>query len=127
MLYNSLADATLSLLVTAAIHANSRLFALHTFHVLLSHPRKTIHLCLVMQSQNPACKVTESEVINAPEPGTKSVSFLTCHSLRGPDMPDLPLAEVGLVRAAAPPAAVPALQPPSQACLCTLQLKHHLI
>lgn len=69
-----------------------------------------------LQSQNPLCRKTESDVINAPEPETKSISFLTQHELRGQDVPELPLAEVGLVRAAAPPAAVPALQPPSQAC-----------
>ena len=68
-----------------------------------------------LQSQNPLCRKTESDVINAPEPETKSISFLMRHELRGPDVPELPLAEVGLVRAAALPAAVPALQPPSQA------------
>lgn len=72
---------------------------------------------MLLQSQNQHCRITESDVINAPEPDTQSISFVTRHDLRGSDVPELALAEVGLVRAAAPPAAVPALQPPSQVLL----------
>lgn len=72
---------------------------------------------IMLQSQNQRCRIAESDVINAPEPDTQSISFMTRHELRGSDVPGLPLAEVGLVRAAAPPAAVPALQPPSQVLL----------
>ena len=85
--------------------------------VLPSLALASLYLRLVMQRQNPECKITESDVHNAPEPDTNSVSFLTRHHLRGSDVPELHLAEVGLVGAAAPPAAVPALQPPSQASL----------
>ena len=58
--------------------------------------------------------MSECEVQNAAEPGTRSITFLTQKELRAAEVAELPLAEVAVVRAATPPAALPALQPPTQ-------------
>ena len=67
-----------------------------------------------LQAQEAACRVSESEVENAPEPGTRVITFLTKQELRAVEVPELPLAEVALVRPATPLEALPALQPPSK-------------
>ena len=68
----------------------------------------------LMQARDSACQVRESEVHNAPEPGTRSLTFLTKHKLRGSDVPALPAAQIAVVRPAPPPGALPALMPPSK-------------
>ncbi|DBB00331.1 TPA: Sperm-associated antigen 17 [Trebouxia sp. C0004] len=60
------------------------------------------------------CHVTDSEVQHAPEPGTRSITFLTRHELSSGQVLPLPPAEVALVRPATPPGALPALHPPSK-------------
>lgn len=67
-----------------------------------------------MQAQDAGCRVSKCEVQNAAEPGTCSVTFLTHQELRSGEVAELPLAEVAVVRPATPPAALPALHPPSQ-------------
>ena len=71
-----------------------------------------LHGCL--QAQEAGCRVNESEVQNAPEQGTRSITFLTKQELRAVELVELPLAEVALVRPATPPEALPALHPPSK-------------
>ena len=67
-----------------------------------------------MQGEDTACRVTDSEVPGAPEPGTHSLTFLTKHELRGGDVVPLPPAQVALVRPTTPPGGLPALHPPSK-------------
>lgn len=67
-----------------------------------------------MQEKVAACHVTDSEVSHAPEPGTRSITFLTRHELRSGEVLPLPPAEVALVRPATPPGALLALHPPSK-------------
>ena len=62
--------------------------------------------------------MSESEVQNAPEQGTRSITFLTKQELRAVELVELPLAEVALVRPATPPGALPALHPPSKVSRC---------
>lgn len=68
------------------------------------------------QAQEAGCRVHESEAQNAPEQGTRSITFLTKQELRAAELTELPLAEVALVRPATPPGALPALHPPSKVC-----------
>ncbi|KAL0038853.1 hypothetical protein WJX79_010718 [Trebouxia sp. C0005] len=70
-----------------------------------------------------ACRITDSEVQHAPEPGTHSITFLTRHELRSGEVLPLPPAEVALVRPATPPGALPALHPPSKVALPAKQQK----
>ncbi len=67
-----------------------------------------------VQRKIAACQVTDSEVQHAPEPGTRSITFLTRHELSSGEVLPLPPAEVALVRPATPPEALPALHPPSK-------------
>ncbi len=67
-----------------------------------------------VQGKVAACRITDSEVPHAPEPGTRSITFLTRHELRSGEVLPLPPAEVALVRPANPPGALPALHPPSK-------------
>jgi len=69
---------------------------------------------LITQAKDTACRVTESEVHGAPEPNTRSITFLTKHQLRAVEVLALPPAEVALVRPANPPEALPALHTPSK-------------
>ncbi|KAL3155549.1 Sperm-associated antigen 17 [Trebouxia sp. C0009 RCD-2024] len=66
------------------------------------------------KAQEAGCQVSECEVQNAAEAGTRSLTFLTHQELRAGEVAELPMAEVAMVRPATPPAALPALQPPSQ-------------
>ena len=67
-----------------------------------------------LQGQDTACRVTDSEVPGAPEPGTHSLTFLTKHELKGADVAPLPPAQMALVRPTTPPGGLPALHPPSK-------------
>ena len=91
----------------------------------LQHFERVLHGCL--QAQEAGCRVNESEVQNAPEQGTRSITFLTKQELRAVELAELPLAEVALVRPATPPGALPALHPPSKATSCPFNGCSHWI
>lgn len=86
----------------------------------LDHPLQRFEWVLHgwLQAQEAGCRVIESEVQNAPEQGTRSITFLTKQELRAVELAELPLAEVALVRPATPPGALPALHPPSKVNSC---------
>ena len=86
----------------------------------LGYPLQHFEFVLLgcIQAQEAECRVNESEVQNAPEQGTRSITFLTKQELRAVALAELPSAELALVKPATPPAALPALQPPSRVSCC---------
>lgn len=80
---------------------------------------------MCLQAQEAGCRVTDSEVQNAPEQGTRSITFLSKQELRAVELAELPLAEVAVVRPATPLEALPALQPTSKATRCPLNGSSH--